>query len=167
MLRTKPSGRTTIRDVAREAGVGIGTVSRVLNESRHVSAQTRRRVLDAIERLGFRPDRMARGLVKGATQTIGVLVPFFTKHYFLEILRGIEQSASASDYSLIVYNVERREQALAHLDFLAKTRRVDGLVVIALSGKLVSREYAGEAPFPLVWVDTEGPGTSKSPPKNN
>src|SRR3972149_214808 len=155
MLRTKPSGRTTIRDVAREAGVGIGTVSRVLNESRHVSAQTRRRVLDAIERLGFRPDRMARGLVKGATQTIGVLVPFFTKHYFLEILRGIEQTISSSDASLIIYNVERRQQVLAHLRILARTRRVDGLLVISLSGDLIGGVYQRSLPFPIVYIDSD------------
>src|SRR3990172_116807 len=99
--------RPTIHDVARRVAMGVGTVSRVLNESRHVSAETRRRVLEAIEQLGFRPDRVARGLVKGRTHTIGVLVPFFTKHYFLEILRGIERAASANDYSLIIYNVER------------------------------------------------------------
>lgn len=106
-------GKQTIRDVAREAGVGLGTASRVLSESRHVSAATRQCVLEAVERLGFRPSRMAQGLARGRTQTLGVVVPFFTKHYFLEILRGIEQAVSAHDYSLIVYNVERREQALA------------------------------------------------------
>jgi DNA-binding LacI/PurR family transcriptional regulator len=101
---------------------------------------------------------MAQGLVSGKTQTLGVLVPFFTKHYFLEILRGVEQAASASDYSLIIYNVERREQALAHLDFLARTRRVDGLVVIALSGRLISAAYPDGLPLPMVCIDTRAPG---------
>jgi LacI family transcriptional regulator len=151
--------RPTIRDVAREAGVGLGTVSRVLSESPHVRPQTRQRVLEAVERLGFQPSHTARGLARGRTQTLGVLVPFFTKHYFLEILRGTQQSVSAHDYSLIVYNVERREQALAHLDFLAKTRRVDGLVIIALSGSLVAEVYDEMMPFPVVGVDTEISGT--------
>ncbi|MBI2912378.1 MAG: LacI family DNA-binding transcriptional regulator [Chloroflexi bacterium] len=149
------SGKPTIRDVARQAGAGVGTVSRVLNENRHVSIETRRRVLEAIDHLGFRPDRTARGLVKGTTQTLGVLVPFFTKHYFLEILRGIQQSVSANDYSLIVYNVERPEQAVAHLDFLAKTRRVDALVIIALGGRLIAEVYGETPPIPIAGVDTE------------
>jgi LacI family transcriptional regulator len=150
----------TIRDVAREAGVGLGTVSRVLSESSHVRPETRQRVLEAVERLGFRPSRMAQGLARGRTQTLGVLVPFFTKHYFLEILRGVEQSAFTYDYSLIVYNVERREQALAHFDFLGKTRRVDGLIVIALSHELITEAYAEMPAFPVVGVDTRIEGAA-------
>jgi LacI family transcriptional regulator len=150
--------RPTIRDVAREADVGVGTASRALSSSPYVRDQTRQRVLDAAERLGFVPSRMAQGLVKGKTQTLGVLVPFFTKHYFLEILRGVEQAASAQDYSLIIHSVERREQALVHLDSLARTRRVDGLVVIALSGKLVSAAYPDGLPLPMVCIDTRVPG---------
>jgi LacI family transcriptional regulator len=138
--------------------VGVGTASRVVGGSPHVSAPTRQRVLDAAKRLGFLPNLMARGLVKGKTQTLGVLVPFFTKHYFLEILRGVEQAASYDDYSLIIHNVERREQAPAHLNLLARTRRVDGLVVIALSGKAISAASSNGLPFPIVCIDTRMPG---------
>lgn len=138
--------------------MGVGTASRALSGSPHVNTRTRQQVLDAVKRLGFLPNLMARGLVKGKTQTLGVLVPFFTKHYFLEILRGVEQAAFSRDYSLIIYNVERREQALAHLDFLGRTRRVDGLVVIALSGKLVSAAYSDGLPLPTACVDTRMPG---------
>jgi DNA-binding LacI/PurR family transcriptional regulator len=153
-----PRRRTiTIRDVAREAGVGVGTVSRVIGDSDRVSPETRARVLQVIDRLEFRPNRAARALVKGNTETIGVLVPFFTKHYFLEILRGIESAASSVDYSLIVYNVERREQALSHLDFLARTRRVDALVVVSLSPSLVQEVYPRQYPFPIAAVDTTLP----------
>ena len=136
--RSRKGGRPTIRDVAREAGVGIGTVSRVLNDDRRVSPGTRHRVMAVIRRLRFRPSTAARGLVKGRTQTLGVLVPFFTKHYFLEILRGIEQALAGTDYSLIIYSVERPEQASAHLSFLSRVHRVDGLIVIALSGRAVA-----------------------------
>lgn len=138
--------------------MGVGTASRAISGSPHVSTLTRQQVLDAAKRLRFLPNLMARGLVKGKTQTLGVLVPFFTKHYFLEILRGVEQAASSHDQSLIVHNVERREQALAHLDFLARTRRVDGLVVIALSGRLISAAYPEGLPLPTVCLDTRMPG---------
>ena len=153
--RSRKGGRVTIRDVAREAGVGIGTVSRVLNADRHVSPGTRHRVMAVIRRLRFRPSTAARGLVKGRTQTIGVLVPFFTKHYFLEILRGIEQALAGTDYSLIIYSVERPEQASAHLSFLSRVRRVDGLIVISLSGRAVAtgcRRLARRCP--VVAIDT-------------
>lgn len=153
--RSRKRGRVTIRDVAREAAVGIGTVSRVLNDDPRVSPGTRRRVLAVIRRLRFRPSTAARGLVKGSTQTLGVLVPFLTKHYFLEILRGIEQAVSGSDYSLIVYNVERPEQASTHLNFLSRIRRVDGLIIISLSGRAVEtgcRRLARR--YPVVAIDT-------------
>jgi LacI family transcriptional regulator len=140
------------------ASVGVGTASRALSGSPHISASTRQQVLGAVERLGFLPSLMARGLVKGKTQTLGVLVPSFTKHYFLEVLRGVEQAASSRDYSLIIYNVERPEQALAHLNLLARTRRVDGLVVIALSGKLISAACSDGLPLPIVCIDTRLPG---------
>jgi LacI family transcriptional regulator len=68
----------TIADVAARAGVGAGTVSRVLNDSPRVSAGTRARVLAAIEVLDYRPNPLARGLSRGRCQTLGVVVPFFT-----------------------------------------------------------------------------------------
>jgi len=154
--------KATIRDVAREAGVGIGTVSRVLTGSGPVAPATRRRVLEVVDRLRFRPSLAGRRLVTGRTMTLGALVPFFTKHYYLEILRGIEQAASASDYSLAIYNVERPEQALIHLEFLGRAQRVDGLVIIALSGGLISEAYPAGPPFPIVCVDAECPDACAS-----
>ena len=153
--RSRKSGRPTIRDVAQLAGVGLGTASRVLNKDTHVRPETRRRVLAAARRLRFQASLAARGLAKGRTGAIGVLVPFFTKHYFLEILRGIEQTISSSDASLIIYNVERRQQVLAHLRFLARTRRVDGLLVISLSGNLIGSVYQRSLPFPIVYIDSD------------
>lgn len=152
------SQKLTIRDVARAAGVGLGTVSRVLGNAPHVSEATRHRVREAMDRLGFKPSRAAQGLARGKTDTLGVMVPFFTRHYYLEVLRGIEQAASQNDYSLIVYNIERREQALAHIEFLSKTRRVDGLIVVALSHEVVDEEAHPPLDLPIVCVDTEWPG---------
>jgi DNA-binding LacI/PurR family transcriptional regulator len=152
-----PNERVTIRDVAREAGVGVGTVSRVLGGSDRVSRETRARVLRVIEQLGFRPSRAARALVRGKTETLGVLVPFFTKDFFVEVLRGIESAASAADYSLIVYNVERPEQALTYLDFLWRTLRIDALLIVSLSPSLVLQAYPREYPFPIAAVDTALP----------
>lgn len=154
---TPISGKVTIRDVARDAGVGVGTVSRVLTGSGPVAAATRSRVVETVERLQFRPSPAARRLATGRTMTLGAMVPFFTKHYYLEILRGVEQAASASDYSLAIYNVERPEQAREHLAFLRGTRRVDGLIVIALSGSLIQESFPDGFPFPITCVDSPCP----------
>ena len=78
----------TIYDVAKKAGVGIGTVSRALNDSPRISPQTKARVLKAMEELNYQPHAMARGLARKKTNMIAVIVPFFTGYFFLELLRG-------------------------------------------------------------------------------
>jgi len=152
--------KMTIYDVARVAGVGIGTVSRVLNRSPSVSEETRRRVLEAMEKLSFQPDHVARALSRGRTQAIGVLVPFFTRYFFVEVLRGIETATATNDYFLIIYNVEKKEEYITHLDALAGTRRVDGLLVVSLNPRILRRVYLEQPPFPVVFVDTYARGFS-------
>lgn len=95
----------TISDVARLAGVGRGTVSRVLNERANVDPGTRARVLAAIESLDFVPNRTARRLSLRRTQTVAVILPFLTRPSAVERLRGIELTLAAADYDLIVFNV--------------------------------------------------------------
>lgn len=124
---------TTIRDVAKQAGVGVGTVSRVLNDSPSVSEITRRKVLVAIEELNFAPNPFARRLSLGKTMTIGVIVPFFTRPAFVERLRGIEYALVNSEYDLVLYNVETVERRDAYFREMPRRERVDGLLIMALS----------------------------------
>ena len=101
-----PSMTTTIRDVAKRAGVGLGTVSRVINDSSQVSEATRQRVLTAIAELNFVPNPTARRLSLGKTLTIAVIVPWFTRPAEVERLRGVENTLAESEYDLVLYNVE-------------------------------------------------------------
>ena len=102
--------RTTIAKVAAEAGVGVGTVSRVLNGSPSVSEDTRRRVLEAIAVLDYQPSAVARALSTGRTHAIAVVAPFFTQPSVIERLRGVSQTLAGSGYQLILLDVERAEQ---------------------------------------------------------
>lgn len=122
----------TIRDVARKAGVGLGTVSRVLNNTPNVSDATRQRVLDVIEELHYTPNPIARRLSLGKSLTIGVLAPFFTRPAFVERLRGIENACAPTQYDLAVFNVESPQRGHALLVELAQHMRLDGLIVISL-----------------------------------
>src|ERR1700732_5337597 len=90
-------GRTTIREVARAAGVGIGTISRVLNSSSQVSRKTRARVLDAIRRLGFRPNAQARRILKRRAEMVCFLLSNrdFLHPFHARILQGVETYASS------------------------------------------------------------------------
>src|ERR687884_943407 len=100
---------TTIARVAEEAGVGVGTVSRVLNSSPAVSAGTRRRVLEAIAMLDYQPSPAARALSTGRTNAIGVVAPFFTQPSVIERLRGVSRIVAGSGHQLVLFDVEHPE----------------------------------------------------------
>ena len=108
----------TIRDVAQKAGVGVGTVSRVLNDNVSVSQETRRKVLAAISELDFSPNLAARRLSSGKTMVIGALVPYFTNPSVVRRLQGIVSVVTNSVYDLILFDVElveRRDEYLLNV----------------------------------------------------
>src|ERR671933_621378 len=95
----------TIADVAREAGVGIGTVSRVLNGSPLVSEATRQRVRAAMARLAYQPSPVARAFGRRRAGTLELLVPLYARGVLLDTLRGIEDVLGETDYTLLVRTV--------------------------------------------------------------
>jgi len=118
-----------------------------------VSEATRQRVLAVVEELGYRPDPAARGLRLRRTHSIGVLVPFFTHHFFIEILRGAERALAQTDYSLVVFDVEREEERDAYLQSASLSQRLDGLLVISLVPHPGDLERFQKLGFPVVLVD--------------
>jgi DNA-binding LacI/PurR family transcriptional regulator len=148
----------TINDVAAHAGVGAGTVSRVLNNSPKVSAATRARVLAAIELLDYRPNPMARGLSRGRCQTIGAVVPFFTHSSAIERLRGVVAALNGSHYDLVLFNVQSPVHRDEHFEALRRRDRADGLLVISLPPPAAELARLREAEVPVVLVDATGPG---------
>jgi DNA-binding LacI/PurR family transcriptional regulator len=123
---------TTIRDVAKKAGVGIGTVSRVLNNSPEVSQITRERVLAAITALNYHPNPTARRLALGRTHTIGVIVPFLARPGFVGRLGGIQAELASTEYNLILFNVNAPEKRDDYLKSVSKFKQVDGMVILSL-----------------------------------
>lgn len=144
--------RPTIRDVAQRAGVSLKTVSRVINESKGVSRETRERVLAAIEALGYRPNALARGLRARRTYTIGVVIADITNSFYSAIVRGIEDESFSREYSVLVANSDEllEKEKLYVRVFVEK--RVDGIVVVPAIG---SQEYLRELlhHIPVVFVD--------------
>lgn len=123
----------TIKDVAERAGVGIGTVSRVINQSAQVRPETRERVLAAIEELKYSPNTAARQLSGGKTWSVGVISPFFTTPSFVERLNGIQHMLDDTGYDLILYSIRSVEQLKHRLQEIGTQNRVDGLIVLAIS----------------------------------
>lgn len=147
----------TIRDVAHVANVGIGTVSRVLNEGPGVKAATRQRVLAAIEQLHYIPNLVARSMISRRTGSIGVIVPFFTRPFFIEVLRSVEVAITQAGQELALYNVQSKEQSEAYFRTLPRQRKVDGLLVISLTPDDTAIAGFRHAGLPVVLVDAYHP----------
>jgi LacI family transcriptional regulator len=144
---------TTIRDVAKRAGVGLGTVSRVLNNSSLVSEATRQRVQEVIKQLDYVPSSTARRFSLGKTLTITVVSPWFTRPAEVERLRGIEHTLSESEYDLILYNVETPRQRDAAFGNLLRSERTDGALIIALSPRDDDIDRLAHSSAPVVLID--------------
>lgn len=122
----------TIKDVAKEAGVGVATVSRVLNNSASVRESTRKQVLSAIDALDYHPNPIAQRLSRGTTNSVAVIAPFFTMPAFVERLRGIVSVFSESEYDFVLYNVDSERSRDKYFHELARSGRTDGVLIMAL-----------------------------------
>ena len=147
----------TIRDVAKQANVGIGTVSRVLNSSPSVSDETRQKVLGAIEELDYRPNPIARQLSTGRTLTIGVILPHLTMPSYVERLRGVQRALADTKYDLVLFSVENPTQRDAFFDDLSRASRVDGILIVSLPPTDQQAEYFAKMHIPIVLVDAYHP----------
>jgi LacI family transcriptional regulator len=150
----------TISDVAAYAGVGVSTVSRVLNDSPKVSESTRARVLAAIDVLEYRPNPLAQGLSRGRCQTVGVVVPFFTHASAVERLRGVVTALSGSRYDLVLFNVESPIHRDEHFSALTRRDRADGLLLLSLPPRPSDLTRLEDAGVPVVLVDARGTDVS-------
>jgi LacI family transcriptional regulator len=126
----KPGAAVTLRDVARVAGVHPATVSRALNEETRalVNEETARRVLKAAEKLGYRPNPIARGLKTNRSYTIGVLIPDLTNPLFPPILRGIEDRLETAGYTPLVANTDNDPERELLDSQTMRARQVDGII---------------------------------------
>ncbi|MGN7478039.1 catabolite control protein A [Solibacillus silvestris] len=121
----------TIYDVAREANVSMATVSRVVNGNQNVKPATRKKVLEVIERLEYRPNAVARGLASKKTTSVGVIIPDISNNLNAELARGIEDIATMYRYNIILANSDQNEdKELSLLDTMLG-KQVDGIVMMS------------------------------------
>ncbi|EQB35681.1 MULTISPECIES: catabolite control protein A [Virgibacillus] len=118
----------TIYDVAREANVSMATVSRVVNGNPNVKPTTRKKVLATIERLGYRPNAVARGLASKKTTTVGAIIPDISSIFFAELARGIEDIATMYKYNMILSNSDQNEDKELQLINTMLEKQVDGII---------------------------------------
>ena len=121
----------TIKDVAKQSGVSISTVSRVINDSKPVTDEIKQRVLEVIKETGYIPNPLARSLVTKKSQLIGVIVPEVSDTFVNEILNGIEEIARMYDFDILLSNTySDKEQELKSINLL-RAKQVEGIVLIS------------------------------------
>lgn len=152
-----PMPAPTIYDIAARAGVGIATVSRVINGSRRVSDKTRKAVQKAMGELGFRPNNAARRLAAGAPNRprVVALMPFFTTAFYFTVCKALSQKLSASNTDLVLVDVHDQEEADRHLDRLLAERSCEGVILCSMDVSPDRRDQFETLNIPLVALDCE------------
>ncbi|WP_455544166.1 LacI family DNA-binding transcriptional regulator [Intestinibacter sp.] len=144
---------SSIREVAKLAGVSPATVSRVINGTANVDDEKKQRVLKAIDETGFKPNELARALFKKSSKIIGVIVPNIENPFFNELAKAIEEEAYENGYKMLLCNSNNNEEKeLMNIQMLQQLK-ADGLIMVTNSNKTV--QEMGKNSFPVVLVDRE------------
>ncbi|WP_425147872.1 LacI family DNA-binding transcriptional regulator [Deinococcus sp.] len=153
--------KPTIQDVARRAGVGVGTVSRVLNNHAAVRATTRDTVLSAISDLKYTPNPHARRIAGGKSYTISVLLPVVTTEFYLRLLDGLERAFQEARYDVAIFPLLDRLRLERYLGSHTLAYQADGLVMVTYNlTQIFQQNYGGSWPHsvPSVLVDAHAEG---------
>lgn len=148
----------TIYDVAREAGVSMATVSRVVNGNKNVKENTRKKVLEVIDRLDYRPNAVARGLASKKTTTVGVVIPNITNSYFSTLAKGIDDIAEMYKYNIVLANSDEDDNKEVSVVNTLFSKQVDGIIFMGyhLTEKIRSEFSRSRTPVVLAGtVDVE------------
>ncbi len=153
---------STMKDVARLAGVSTSTVSHVINNNRFVSEGVREKVEQAIRHLNYAPSALARSLKINQTHTIGMLLTTSSNPFYAEVVRGVEESCYQRGYSLILCNTAGDEERMNRSLETLMQKRVDGLLIMCTESHLPSADILNRYPsIPAVmmdWAPFEGRG---------
>lgn len=137
----------TLKDVAKEAGLSVGTVSRVLNNRGYLSEETKRSVQEAMIKLDYQPNEVARSLYKQTTNTIGLILPSIEHPYFAKLLSCLERAAYERGYKILLFCTGGGEDQEKKYVEACKSNRVAGLI---LSSDIVRTEIFRNLGFPLI-----------------
>lgn len=140
----------TLKDVARETGLTVTTVSRVLNNRGYISEETREKVYATMKKLNYRPNEVARSLSKKSTNTIGVIVPHIRHPYFSELISNLENEASKRGYKMILCNSQEKENKEREYLEMCTSNRVAGIVLC--SAGVAVEEFQGSN-IPLITIE--------------
>ncbi|MFG6148111.1 LacI family DNA-binding transcriptional regulator [Halobacillus sp. B23F22_1] len=149
---------TTIKHIAKQAGVSVTTVSRALNGYSDVNVKTRKKIEDVAKELNYSPNSLARSLVKNQSETIGLLVSGFTKEsvkdgFTVEVMSGINNFVAETKYDLVLFNTDSSKQRKKTYTQLCKERRVDGVILQGIKTDDPYLEEVMASDIPCVFID--------------
>jgi LacI family transcriptional regulator len=145
--------KSTMRDVSSAAGVSVATVSHVLNNTKYVTEGMRKKVLDAVETLQYKPNITARNFKMGKQKTIGFIVPDIANSFFSTLINEVERVVAKQDYMLIVVNTqERPEKEKKQLRKLS-SGLVDGVIIASAFDDYTLLQESPPPNFPLLFLD--------------
>jgi LacI family transcriptional regulator len=150
----------TIKDVAREAKVSVGTASQALRDSLAVRESTRHRVLAVAKRLRYQPSALARGLVTRRTHTVGLLISDIANPFFIRAVRAVEDVAQEKGYNVILCNTDEDPTKETQYLRVLVEKRVDGIILATTAGSLQAVRDVRWRRIPLVLFDRELPGVA-------
>ncbi|MGE9553300.1 LacI family DNA-binding transcriptional regulator [Erwinia amylovora] len=154
----RKGARATISDVAKAAKTGKTSVSRYLNGEQHVlSADLKQRIEKAIAELNYRPSQMARGLKRGRTRLIGLIIADITNPYSVEVMSGIEAACRARGFTLLMCNTNNEVDQEQHYLNLLSSYQVEGIVVNAVGMREEALSHLQQSLLPMVLIDRKIP----------
>lgn len=142
----------TLKDVARQSGVTVTTVSRVLNHRGSISPKTTKRVLDAMKEIGYYPNEAARSLSGKSSNIIGVILPNTTNPYFAAVINQIEQYAYAQGYKIILCNSNHEKEKEKEYFSMLRSNKVAGIIFASRTQDLCNFDEPTSA-FPVVSLE--------------
>ena len=156
----------TIRDIAREAGVTVGTVSRALNNYPDVSPTTRERIVETAQRLGYRPNQMARNLSSKHNHNIALILSGFLEEQLIndfdvQLMKGCYQYAVKNDVEISIQVINTKIQAEKSFEQLCYEHNIAGAILMGLKTNDPYCELLAKSKCPCVTVDIEVPGPNK------
>lgn len=144
--------QVTLRDIARVTGFSINTVSRALNDKEEVRTDTRAKILAAAHELGYRPNRLAKGLRSNKTGTIGVVVTDVANPFFSALVKGIARAARDLEYSIILQDSDEDYAGEEEAIRVLLAEQVDGILITPVQSNQQTIKSLAKANFPFVLV---------------
>ncbi|MEG0235819.1 LacI family DNA-binding transcriptional regulator [Cetobacterium sp.] len=149
--------KITIKEIAEDAGVSVSTVSRVISNNPKISEATKLRVREVIERLNYKPNIMARGLVKRKTGILGIIMPketatLFSSPFFIEVMQGISLKGKERDYYIMYDFCKNEKEEYEGTKKLVESGLVDGICLMSTRKNDKSIQYLKETKFPFVII---------------